>query len=38
MRYEVPNDSVDHAIFKHTAVATKKINVNPTVYRGGVRL
>ena len=28
----------DKAVFRRTAVSTKKINVNPTIYRGGIRL
>lgn len=30
--------SGDKAMFKHTAVRSKKININPVVYRGGIRL
>lgn len=29
---------VDRKIFRHTAAKSKKINLNPTVYRGGIRL
>lgn len=29
---------VDKKIFRKTAIKSKKINVNPLVYRGGVRL
>lgn len=28
----------DKKIFRDTAVKTKKINVNPSQYRGGIRL
>lgn len=28
----------DRKVFKHTAVKSKKININPTIYRGGIRL
>lgn len=28
----------DKKIFKHSADKTKKININPTVARGGIRL
>ena len=30
--------SVDKKVFSRTAVTTKKININPTSYRGGIRL
>ncbi len=30
--------SVDKKVFSNTAVTTKKININPTSYRGGIRL
>ncbi len=30
--------SVDKKVFSNTAVSTKKININPTSYRGGIRL
>lgn len=29
---------VDKKVFRKTAIKSKKINVNPTIYRGGVRL
>lgn len=29
---------LDRKIFKRTAVKSKKINVNPTIYRGGIRM
>lgn len=28
----------DKKVFRHTAVKSKKININPTIYRGGIRL
>lgn len=28
----------DKAVFRRTAASSKKININPTVYRGGIRL
>lgn len=28
----------DKAMFRRTAVKSKKININPTIYRGGIRL
>lgn len=28
----------DKRIFRNTAITTKKINLNPTIYRGGIRL
>ncbi len=30
--------SVDKKVFSNTAVSTKKININPTSFRGGIRL
>lgn len=29
---------VDKKVFRRTAVQSKKININPTIYRGGIRL
>ena len=29
---------LDRKIFKRTAAKSKKININPTVFRGGIRL
>lgn len=29
---------VDRKVFKRTAAAAKKINIDPKVYRGGIRL
>lgn len=28
----------DKKVFRNTAVKSKKININPTIYRGGIRL
>lgn len=28
----------DHKVFSHTAAKSKKINLSPTIYRGGIRL
>lgn len=28
----------DHRIFRRTAVKSKKINVDPVIYRGGIRM
>lgn len=28
----------DKVMFRRTAVKSKKININPTIYRGGIRL
>ena len=30
--------SSDRKMFRRTAVKSKKININPTIYRGGIRL
>ena len=32
------NSRIDSRIFRRTAVSSKKININPTIYRGGIRL
>lgn len=32
------NKKLDRKVFRRTAVSTKKININPTIYRGGIRL
>lgn len=32
------NSRVDQKIFRNTAVRSKKINVNPVIFRGGIRL
>lgn len=33
-----PKPSRDKRFFTRTAFQSKKINVNPTIYRGGIRL
>lgn len=30
--------SNDRKVFRRTASKSKKININPTIYRGGIRL
>jgi hypothetical protein len=32
------SSSVDRQVFRRTAITAKKININPTIYRGGIRL
>lgn len=32
------DQSVDKKIFRRTAVKTKKINIDPKIFRGGIRL
>lgn len=34
----MPTGRRDKKIFRRTAVKSKKININPTIYRGGIRL
>lgn len=29
--------NVDHKIFRNTAIKSKKINIDPKIYRGGIR-
>lgn len=38
MRRKMYNRSLDAYLFRRTAVKSKKININPTIYRGGIRL
>lgn len=39
MSYRSPvRASIDSAVFKNTADRTKRINVSPTIMRGGIRL
>lgn len=39
MRYRKPTKKrVDNRIFKHTAMNTKKINIRPSISRGGIQL
>lgn len=37
MRKRVPKKK-DNKIFRRTAAKSKKININPTIFRGGIRL
>lgn len=37
MRKKVPKRK-DIKIFRRTAAKSKKININPTIFRGGIRL
>lgn len=37
MRKIMPKRS-DRRVFRRTASSSKKINVNPTIFRGGIRL
>lgn len=30
--------SKDHKIFRRTAISTRKVNIAPTIFRGGIRL
>lgn len=32
------HESKDKKIFRNTAVKSKKINISPKIYRGGIRL
>lgn len=38
MRKPRKNRKLDRKIFRNTAVKSKKINVSPCIYRGGIRL
>lgn len=38
MRKPISSPSKDDRIFSRTAVQSKRININPTLYRGGIRL
>lgn len=29
---------LDRKIFRNTAVKSKKVNINPVIYRGGIRM
>lgn len=33
-----PSRGADRRTFRRTASRSKKININPTIYRGGIRL
>ena len=37
MRQKMPNGK-DNKVFRRTAAKSKKININPTIFRGGIRL
>lgn len=37
MRKEMPSH-IDQKVFRNTAVRSKRININPTIFRGGIRL
>lgn len=32
------NKAKDNKVFRRTAAKSKKININPTIFRGGIRL
>lgn len=38
MRQKMSNRGLDRRVFRKTATRSKKINVSPTLYRGGIRL
>lgn len=38
MRTKMHNRAKDARVFRRTATKSKKININPTIYRGGIRL
>lgn len=38
MKRRRTNKKLDKKIFRRTAVKSKKINIDPTIYRGGIRL
>lgn len=35
---KIMKKSIDKKVFRRTAVSSKKININPTIMRGGIRL
>jgi hypothetical protein len=37
MRKKMPK-KMDNKVFRRTAAKSKKININPTIFRGGIRL
>lgn len=37
MRKKMPKQK-DNKVFRRTAAKSKKININPTIFRGGIRL
>ncbi len=38
MKRSSTNTQKDQKIFRRTAISTKKININPSIPRGGIRL
>lgn len=38
MSKRMRNRRADKKIFRHTAAKSKKINIDPKIYRGGIRL
>lgn len=38
MRRRMKNKRKDNKVFRNTAVRSKKINIAPVIYRGGIRL
>lgn len=38
MRQKMRKRGLDAKVFRRTATHSKKININPTIYRGGIRL
>lgn len=38
MARKMMNRSTDARVFRNTAISRKKINIDPTPYRGGIRL
>lgn len=38
MARKMMKKSIDSRIFRDTAISKKKINIDPTPYRGGIRL
>lgn len=38
MRKPVRSKKADQSKFRRTAARSKKININPTIFRGGIRL
>lgn len=32
------NRHLDQNVFRHTAISSKKINLDPCIFRGGIRL
>lgn len=38
MRKRMTDHKKDNRIFRRTATKSKKININPVIFRGGIRL